>query len=314
MTDCHASPSAPDADPTGTTMAASDAERAYNARAAVPDHPVIFARWASEAAAARADFTRSGRFRPAIVYGRRGDQVLDLVMPETRPVAGGGVPVPLLVFFHGGYWQAMSRESFTQLARGYAARGAAVALVDYTLAPATTVAGIVEEAREAVALLWRLAPALGLDRRRIVVAGHSAGGQIVGMLAATDWAARDPALAAAAPLIAGGVAISGVFDLEPLIATSINAKLGLDAAAARAVSPHRLAPQPCTRLVLAVGGDESSEFHRQSRDFGRRWRAAGARVDTIDLPGRHHMSAVEALGEDDHPLMRATLRLLGTDD
>ncbi|GGB47890.1 esterase [Tistrella bauzanensis] len=312
MTDYHASPSAPAADPAGTTMATGDAERAYNARAAVPDHPAIFARWAAEAAAARADFTRSGRFRPAIVYGRRGDQVLDLVMPETGPGAGGGVPV--LVFFHGGYWQAMSRESFTQLARGYVARGVAVALVDYTLAPATTVAGIVEEAREAVALLWRLAPALGLDRRRIVVAGHSAGGQIVGMLAATDWAARDPALAVAAPLIAGGVAISGVFDLEPLIATSINAKLGLDVAGARAASPHRLAPQPCTRLVLAVGGDESSEFHRQSRDFGRRWQAAGARIDMIDLPGRHHMSAVEALGEDDHPLMRATLRLLGTDD
>lgn len=309
MTDYHASPSAPAADPAGSTMTASDAERAYNARAAVPDHPAIFVRWAAEAAAARADFARSGRFRPAIVYGRRGDQVLDLVMPETRPAAGGGVPVPLLVFFHGGYWQAMSRESFTQLARGYAARGVAVALVDYTLAPATTVAGIVEEAREAVALLWRLAPALGLDRRRIVVAGHSAGGQIVGMLAATDWAARDPALAAP-PLIAGGVAISGVFDLEPLIATSINAKLGLDAAAARAVSPHRLAPQPGTRLVLAVGGDESSEFHRQTRDFGRRWQAAGARIDMVDLPGRHHMSAVEALGEDDHPLMRATLRLL----
>lgn len=285
---------------------AIDAEREYNARAAVPDHARIFARWAAEAAAARQDFERAGLLRRGLVYGRRADQLLDLILPPSRTGAG---PVPLMVFFHGGYWQAMGRDDFTHLARPYVARGAAVAVVDYTLCPATTVAGITAEAREAVLLLWRLAPVLGIDRSRIVVTGHSAGGQIVGQLAATPWQAYAPEIEGSP--IAGGVAISGVFDLEPLIDTTINARLGLTPDTARAASPHFAVPGPDTRLVLAVGGDESAEFHRQSRDFARRWSAAGARITTVDLPGRHHMSAVEALGEDGHPLAGATLALMG---
>jgi len=139
--------------------------------------------------------------------------------------------------------------------------------------------------------------------------GHSArGGHLVGMQMATDW----PKLDAVAPrrLIKSGVAISGLFDLAPLVHTTINDKVGMDAATARCQSPLFLDPvAPESPLLLAVGGLESEGFHGQSDALAATWRKKGAAVERLTLAGRHHLSAVEALADPATDLFRRVIAL-----
>ena len=130
------------------------------------------------------------------------------------------------------------------------------------------IAHIVEQCREAVAWLRREGPRYGVPAQRLVVAGHSAGGHLAAMLVATDWRG-----ARLAWRLAGAMAISGVFDLEPLLQVSFNTDLQLDAAQARAMSPIHLAPRDAVPLLVAVGADETGEFIRQSWRLWERWPA-----------------------------------------
>jgi arylformamidase len=167
------------------------------------------------------------------------------------------------------------------------------------------IARIVEECREAVGWLAREGPRYGVPARPLVVSGHSAGGHLTAMLVATDWRARG----LPADTIAGAVALSGVFDLEPLVQSSINLDLKLDAAHAYLVSPIHLQPRVPTPMLIAAGADETSEFVRQSWLLWERWpecHPAGRR-GPLFISGRHHFSVVTDLGHMASELVRQTL-------
>jgi len=280
----------------------STMESAYNCRAAVPDHQAIFARWARESDVARAHLGQISR--RDVPYGIGARRTFDLF-----GVGSSALPRPTLIFLHGGYWQAMDKAQFSFIAPPFVAAGAAVVIVNYPLAPAQPLEDITRTVREAVRTVWEDAHMLGLDRRRMVVAGHSAGGHLVAELLATPW----PRLSAAMPadLLRGGIAISGLFDLAPLVHTTLNEKLGLTPRLARQNSPIHRDPMPGTSLTLAVGELESDAFHAQSAALARRWAALGANETWIGLPGRHHFSAVEALASPSHPLFHDALGRLG---
>ena len=271
-------------------------ERLYNARAAVPDHGDFFARWTARSAAYRE--TAGGRL--SLPYGTSPRQSLDLFTPT-----GGGPAPPLLMFIHGGYWQGLDKSLFSYLAEALVAAGAAVAVVGYDLCPAVRIDRIAAQIRAAMAFLWNQAGALSIDRERLFVSGHSAGGHLTAMMMATDWPAFDPALPE--ELIRGGVAISGLFDLAPLIATSMNRNLGLDAAAARANSPLFMTPRGRGPLVLAVGGDESAGFRGQSDRLRDAW---GKRCRRLTIAGRHHFSVVEDLADPNSALFEAVTDMM----
>ena len=267
--------------------------RQYSARAAVPEHEAIFERWREESRVFRGAAAAAWL---GLEYGGGGRQRIDLFHPD------GITPAPLHVFFHGGYWQSMERSDFRFVARGLNARGIAVAVVGYGLCPEVTLAAIVEDARDAVAWLNGRRDAFCLDGRPLQLSGHSAGGQLVAMLAATDPArlgARDDT--AAIDWIAP---VSGVFELEPLVHTPLNRALGLDAASARGLSPAALTPASTVAMDAWVGGDESDEFHRQSADFTDRWSAAGALARWHVVPGRNHFTVIDALFAPDGPLVQ----------
>ena len=274
------------------SLAADFVEREYNLRAAFPDHPRWFARWAEESATARAGLES----RLDLRYGTGPKQTVD-VFPA--PNARGA-----LLFIHGGYWRALDKSEHSFVAAPLVARGIGVAVINYDLCPDVGIARIVEECREAVVWLRREGLHLGLATERLVVAGHSAGGHLTAMLLATDWTEHG----LAARTLAGGVAVSGVFDLEPLVQVSFNADLKLDVANARALSPvhHRMrAPAP---LLLTAGANETSEFIRQSWLLWERWpecRPHG-RLGPLLVPERHHFSVVSDLGDPDSVLVRET--------
>ncbi|MGL4240158.1 MAG: alpha/beta hydrolase, partial [Beijerinckiaceae bacterium] len=168
------------------------------------------------------------------------------------------------------------------------ARGVTVGIAGYDLCPDVTIGAIAGQMRRA-ALLF----AMTQKAERLVVTGHSAGGHLTACLAAADWAAEGHR----EPLVAAGLAISGLFDLEPLVPTSVNAKLGLTPAEARTQSPRLLHPPEGLVFDCWVGGDESNEYLRQSRTLAAVWAGCGAETTYAQVPGANHFTVIAGLAE-----------------
>jgi arylformamidase len=210
-----------------------------------------------------------------------------------------GRPRGTLVYFHAGYWQSRDKSGFRFIAPAYAQAGLHVALVNYPLCPDVSVAALVEAARASVPAVRARA---GEDLP-LLLSGHSAGAHI-----AVELALGAPA---GGPAIAGVAALSGIYDLAPLVATTLNEKLRLDAASARACSPlHRLRAGVAPALV-AVGATETPAFLAQSRDFHQAWTAAGNPGALHVEAGADHFSLLEAFASPDRALFGQVLGLLG---
>ena len=267
-------------------------EAQYNARAAVPGHVEIQADWQRRSEQLRA--SRDCRLDLAYADGER--HKLDLFTAHT---AGA----PLHMFLHGGYWQRGDRRANHFVAEGLCAHGVNVAMVGYDLCPSVGLDDIVAQARAALAWLWRNADRLGFDAERIQVCGHSAGGHLAAMLMATDWPGQGADLPA--DLIHSGVAVSGLYELEPLRHTSLNEAIAMDAETARRNSPALLPGTGNAPFTAAVGGLESAEFHRQAETLAERWRDRGAAVEVLEVPGSNHFTIVEELAREGAVLERA---------
>ena len=269
----------------------------YNNRARIPEHPQTFERWTRDASIAR---ERSSR-RLDVAYGPHASETLD-VFPAARDDA------PVFFFIHGGYWRALDKRDQSFVAPPFVAAGAMVVLPNYALCPAVRIEDIVLQLVQSLAWVWRHAAEHGGDRSRMVVAGHSAGGHLAAMMLACDWRAVAPDLPA--DLVHAALAVSGVFDLEPLRhAPFLAADLRLDAASARRLSPGSM-PAPRGRLVAVVGGDESEEFRRQNASIAAAW---GSRAVPVceEVPDRHHMNVLHELAEPSSRTHRLALQLLG---
>jgi arylformamidase len=204
----------------------------------------------------------------------------------------GTAGAPTFVFIHGGYWQMSDKENYGCVAAGPLAHGINVALVEYTLAPAIRMDGIVAEIRTALAWLRGNLAALGAAADGFVVSGHSAGGHLA-------------AMAIGEPGILGCLPISGLFDLEPIRLSYLNDKVAMDAAEAARNSPIRHIPPAAPPLVVAVGGGELTEMQRQSAEFHKTWLAHGLRSQHLVVDGHDHFSILEELARPDGQLTKA---------
>jgi arylformamidase len=259
-------------------MAAIDYEIEYNNRRRVPEHVEIAARWQEASVAYRG----TARAELDQTYGPGDRQRYDLFR-----AGAANTRAPLVMYIHGGYWQRGDRKDYSFVAEKLNAAGIDVALPSYTLCPAASVADIIAELKQCLAALWR---ATG---QYPMVSGHSAGGHLTAAMVATDWS---KVAGVPGDLVRAGVAISGVFDLRPLIPTSINDLVGLNDPSARAASPLLWpAPSGGSTLVAAVGGAESSEFLRQSREIADTWGRAGLAAECLVVPGANHFTVVDEL-------------------
>jgi acetyl esterase/lipase len=189
---------------------------------------------------------------------------------------------PVLVFIHGGYWQMRAKEHFSFVANGPLAHGIHVACVGYTLAPDISLGGIVAEVGAAVAWLADHVAEFGGDPARIYTSGWSAGGHLT-------------ALSLAEPAVKGGLAISGIYDLEPVRLCYVNDKLKLDAAEAHRLSPLLHAVENQKPLMLACGGGELPELKRQTEIFADARKRAGLPGRMVQIPGHNHFTILEEL-------------------
>jgi acetyl esterase/lipase len=269
----------------GITQAELD--RAYDNRGHVADYADHLARWAEASVA----LYRETKVHRDLRYGPAPRQRLDFFPART---AGR----PTVLFIHGGYWQWCEKEEECFVARGPLAYDINVAAVEYTLCPNTDLDGIVAEMHAAVDWLVPRLPVYGADPERLVVAGSSAGAHLAAMLVGR-------------PDVKGALLISGLYDLEPIRLTRLNAVIGMDRDMALRNSPILNLPSKAGPVCFAVGADELPEMRRQTRDYHARWIAAGLSGWDVVVPATNHFSVMDEMADPDGSLTAAILRLCG---
>ncbi|WP_212525208.1 alpha/beta hydrolase [Actibacterium sp. MT2.3-13A] len=259
-----------------------DWDDAYANMPYIPDGQSYPARWAEAAAVFRAQ----ARAELDLPYGDHPRQRFDLFHPE-------GEARGLVVFIHGGYWLKFDKSLWSHLAAGALARGWAVAMPSYRLAPEVRIADITQDVRDAlVAIAGRVAGP-------IAVTGHSAGGHLTARMLCPDVALPE----AVAARLVRALPISPVTDLRPLLKTAMNDDFRLDDAAAAAESPALCpAPRPVP-VTVWVGGAERPVFLDQARWLADAWPGAGLHI----APGLNHFTVIEGLTAADSLLTRDLL-------
>jgi arylformamidase len=283
-----------------TRFGPPDFDAQYNLRAGRPDYEVtVIPGWSSDSETARAASDCSLDIR----YGDGEKQKLDVFRC-------GDASAPTLVYFHGGYWQRGDKSIYSFIAPPFNAAGVNVVVVGYDLCPSVTITRISQEAREAMAHLWRNAATLGINRDRITVMGHSAGGHLTQMMMATAW----PAIGADLPadLIKAGIPVSPLSYLEPVRLTeALNAGIRMDPEEADAESPMTHHP-PATNApqLVVVGGAETDEFHRQARMYVEKYETADRKMGLYVVPDVDHFDELNVLVDPSSPFFKHTCDML----
>lgn len=272
----------------GMNQVALDA--AYNNGAAVSDSPQWIDKWRERSAMLRATDTA----QLEISYGSKQRQRFDYF-------PSGVVNAPLFVFIHGGYWQRNDKELFSFVAGGPMAHGIDVTVIGYTLAPEAGLTEIVEEIREGLAFLRKDANRFGFNSEKIYVGGWSAGGHL-------------SAMACGDPNVKGILAISGIFDLEPIALSYLNAPLQLNPNEIENLSPFQILRPGVARQCIAVGGNELPELQRQSSLYAETARRLRSPITLRTLPGHHHFSILDELYDPNGVLTGELVKLVTSED
>jgi arylformamidase len=261
-------------------------DAAYNNTLAVKDSVRFLAEWS-----ARSDsLAKASPKYLDLRYGPRERNRIDLFAAKQKDA-------PVLAFIHGGYWQMRAKELFRFIATGPLAHDINVALIGYTLAPDATLREIVAEVRQALTWLEANVAGMAADPGRIYASGWSAGGHLT-------------AAALNHPAVCGGLAISGIYDLEPISLSYLNEKLQLDRGDVARLSPLRNLPRASAPLFIAYGGDELPELQRQSEEFAAARTEAGLPGRLVALPGHNHFSILEELAAPDSALTTLVVDLV----
>lgn len=263
-------------------------DAAYDNRAAVKNFVEIRGGWDARAARIRRDHAR----HLDLAYGDTPRERIDLFL-AVDPNA------PTLAFIHGGYWQLPNsdKENYAFLAEGIPPNGINLAMIEYTLAPAARMDRIAAEVRRAVGWLFENLATFGADPARLYIAGHSAGGHLTAMTMPLRF-------------VRGGLAISGLYDLEPIRLSYLNEKLGLDEAQALRNSPLLHVPAMAGKLIVAYGVGELPELRRQSAEYAQAWVDRGLAGELLPIDGADHFTVLETLARPDGALAKAVVDLV----
>ena len=277
----------------------AELDKAYSARAPIGDkfEKVYLPGFTTFSQAARAKLP----CRRDIHYGPHRDEVCD-VFPAARPGA------PLMLYLHGGYWRMLTKDENSFVATALQPAGATVMVNTYSLCPDVHLDVIVQQCRAFIAWAWKNAGFYNADPRRLYISGHSAGGQLVGMMLATDWE-RDYGLPE--DVIKGAAAISGIFDLKPLSRAFTNEWLQIAPNAVARNSPLLLEPRSKCPVIVAVGGAEAVGFLTQTAAYKAYLKAKGVPVIEVDLPGMDHFAAWNEVMDPATPMTKAVLKMMG---
>lgn len=266
----------------------------YSARLAVPEHMTFLESWTE-----RSQVFRTQQRPRRIQFGDSEHQAYEYF--ETLNVKGG----PTLVFYHGGYWQALYAVDFSFIAEAFTNAGINVIIVDYDLCPTVSMLDIQEQILHSFVSIVKSSAKLGFDSHKLILSGHSAGGQMIASILCEDWSAYG--LSSDHFTISLALSISGLFDLRPLVGTLINQALAMPEDMAWYLSPLRRKPRLDVPLLLWVGADETDGFLEQSDWLLAEWSEFLTEIERIRIPGHHHFSIVDAFAHAKHPVFETLL-------
>ena len=229
-------------------------------------------------------------------YGEKQSNRIEIALPKTKNEN------PILIFIHGGYWQELSiKESFFS-ALGSIENDIAFASIDYTLAPANSLTEIVDECDNAINWIKENSQMLGVDMNKMIITGSSAGAHLAAMVAIKSNIHNAN--------ICGAILVSGIYELEPLIGTSINVALKLDKIEARNNSPiyKNLANFPPS--LIAYGEIETLEFKRQSNAFANMLIDSFCETKLIQIQKKNHFDVILELTDKNTLLGKQVFKFL----
>jgi len=263
----------------------ADPDDAYENRIHIPDADRHLAAWPKDAATFRRPFAGTDL---NLAYGSSKRTHYDLFTPKGGIEAACG----LAAFVHGGYWVALSKNDFSHMAAGLLARGWAVAILGYTLAPQARITQITREISTAVEHLGKT----GTGPLRLI--GHSAGGHLVSRMMCDDIT-FGPVTTQRLDRV---LSVSGLHDLRPLQRLAKNELWQLDDNESHAESPLLRTPRPGIDLVCLAGADERPEFIRQNAILPLAWQGLGANCHSQLLAGHNHFTIIETMTQPDSRL------------
>ena len=269
-------------------------EAEYNIVAARGGVDDVMQRWTKRSAERRATADASLE----CVYGDHARERIDVFRCGT-PGA------PLYVYVHGGYWQRGDKSLYSFITTPFLDAGVDVAIVGYPLCPDVSMTAIVASLRRAIVWLYHNAGELGINPDRLNLSGHSAGGHLTAMALCTDWPAEAEDLPA--DLLKTVIPFSGLYDLEPLLPTTISDALQLQPEEIESLSPMRQTPRHDAPLLTILGGTETSEFFRQTDALHAAWTAQLTRMDRHVEPDVDHIDLIERLAKPDSQIFRRIL-------
>ncbi|MDR0932581.1 MAG: alpha/beta hydrolase [Victivallales bacterium] len=250
-------------------MTREELDVGYDNSSAVINSPEILSDFERRSGEISRNFSKTLNLR----YGPKERQKIDYFTVQKGS--------PLFVFIHGGYWQMRCKETFRFLAAGPLARNYNVAMPGYTLAPEATLTEIVNELRASLRYLREHASELNFDPEQVIVSGWSAGGHLATMMLDE-------------PGVVSSIAISGIFDLEPISLSFLNRKLNLSAQEIELLSPQRI-PMSGKPHYAVCGSAELPELQRQTWDYARRRAANSLPGGALTLLGHNHFTILEEL-------------------
>jgi len=271
-------------------------EYQFNPRVSVNNYPEFVEKRARASQATRAKLKSFCN----VPYGETPGAVLD-IFPADQ------VKSPVQLYIHGGYWRGGSKDSYSFIAEPFVAAGVTMVVLEYDLCPQVTVQDIVHQARSGIAWCYQNISRYGGDPDQLFISGSSAGGHLVAMALNHDWATAD----LPPNTIKGAVAITGVYDLDPVFHVSVNEDIRLTEEVARDCSPMIHPPYNHTPLVIAVGQSETPGWIQMSRDFYTLCSGQGIECGYLEVPGTHHFSVSAQLGDPNSIMTKTVLEQMG---
>ena len=271
-------------------------DRQYDQRVLVPEANDYIARNRRDSAEVRARLN----CRLDVAYGPSPDETLD-IFP-----AGDNTPV--VIYVHGGAWTRWSKDENSYQAPVFVNAGVAFVSVNFALAPQVSLDELVDQNRTTVKWIYDHARDFGADPNQIYIWRHSSGAHVVGLLAVSNWAAD---LSLPTDVIKGAIAVSGMYDLEPVRLSSRNTYLHLDDAAVERNSTLRNLPDKMPPMIIAYGGQEQIEFQRQSREFAKTLQARGDDCQLFFYNNNNHFEMAQEFANPTSPLTTAAIQMMG---
>ncbi|XP_028394898.1 kynurenine formamidase-like [Dendronephthya gigantea] len=224
-----------------------------------------------------------------IVYGDGEKAKLDIYYPpdwknQTKDV---------LIFIHGGYWQAGSKDNYPFLGQQLHDLNCIFVALGYDLAPEASMDGMVAQIQSAIVFTGRRFPS-----SRLFLVGHSAGAHLSAMMMTMNW--EDSGLSP--QRFTGVCLLSGVYDLEPLLPTYINEPIKMNKEIAVRNSPMKVVQSrgltiQC-KVLIVVAEHDSPAFHHQ-KNFSNLLKETMVHpsVEHLELPGVDHFDMLEKCAE-----------------